>query len=445
MNHDASLGANSSSFLQHCTGDLNLLHSELTVAPLDQSNAPSSLHESQLQQPLLAEKVQQQQHVGQIDQSSMWLNHLQTESASSRSNLSSVLNGPSQQFPESAVASFDPTPLSSVGQQQFQQLSQQQQLHPSAVIPGSQMGQMMNLQAYRQPQQQQLFSQQQQQQGMIQLAMTQGNPSQFFQATSVMQPQHQRQYKEDIETTSSSNRKNSNKRRAKSFPEKLISILIETPNAEAVNWLPDGKSFVILNPETFIDEVLNKVFKEVKYASFIRKLHRWGFVRLTSGAGTDCFHHPLFTRSDPSLAAKICCTTTPQSSEAKKKTAKASHTESFRHAQEYSNSLACMNKPMMVNGNGSGSSSNDPLASANMIQQMQPSMSHLPLIPHPTPLPEGDKYGLDVAHLLKQPTGPTTEDLKRTVEASPLDLGSHQQTRLYSGSTSHGNHDQVSV
>ena len=55
-------------------------------------------------------------------------------------------------------------------------------------------------------------------------------------------------------------------------------------------------------------EVLNKIFKEAKYASFVRKLHRWGFVRLTSGTGTDCFHHPLFQRNKKEMAGKITCT-----------------------------------------------------------------------------------------------------------------------------------------
>jgi hypothetical protein len=98
------------------------------------------------------------------------------------------------------------------------------------------------------------------------------------------------------------------KKRAKSFPEKLMQSMMEYSDEEAVAWLPDGKSFVIVNPDLFCDEVLNKIFKESKYASFVRKLHRWGFVRLTSGTGTDCFHHPAFQRNRKEMAAKISCT-----------------------------------------------------------------------------------------------------------------------------------------
>lgn len=97
------------------------------------------------------------------------------------------------------------------------------------------------------------------------------------------------------------------KKRAKSFPEKLMTAMMENANEQAVAWLPDGKSFVIVSPDIFVNEVLNSVFKQAKYASFVRKLHRWGFVRLTSGTGTDCFHHPMFNSNRPEWASKIAC------------------------------------------------------------------------------------------------------------------------------------------
>lgn len=98
------------------------------------------------------------------------------------------------------------------------------------------------------------------------------------------------------------------KKKTKTFPEKLMQAMMEYGNEEAISWLPDGKSFVIVNPDFFCDEILKQVFKESKYASFVRKLHRWGFVRLTSGTGTDCFHHPLFQKNRSELVTKIVCT-----------------------------------------------------------------------------------------------------------------------------------------
>lgn len=100
------------------------------------------------------------------------------------------------------------------------------------------------------------------------------------------------------------------KRRAKSFPEKLMKVLMDHTNEKAYAWLPDGKSFVVVHPDTFVKAVLNKGFKASKYASFVRKLHRWGFVRLTSGTGTDCFHHPMFVRGEMAQVGQIACVPT---------------------------------------------------------------------------------------------------------------------------------------
>lgn len=76
------------------------------------------------------------------------------------------------------------------------------------------------------------------------------------------------------------------KKRAKSFPEKLMQAMMENADEEAVAWLPDGKSFVIVNPDLFCNEVLNKIFKESKYASFVRKLHRYVCLCSIQGLGT---------------------------------------------------------------------------------------------------------------------------------------------------------------
>ena len=104
------------------------------------------------------------------------------------------------------------------------------------------------------------------------------------------------------------------KKRSRNFPEKLMAAMIEHDDERAVAWLPDGKSFVIVNPDLFMDEVLRGDFKQAKYASFVRKLHRWGFTRLTSGTGTDCFHHPQFNRNFPEWTSRISCVPMKESS-----------------------------------------------------------------------------------------------------------------------------------
>jgi len=99
------------------------------------------------------------------------------------------------------------------------------------------------------------------------------------------------------------------KKKPKSFPSQLWdAMMTEGPsNDAAFEWLPDGKSFVVVDSAFFCKEILDRKFKQSKYGSFVRKLHRWGFIRLTSGTGTDCFHHPLFQRSRPELVSQIKC------------------------------------------------------------------------------------------------------------------------------------------
>lgn len=104
--------------------------------------------------------------------------------------------------------------------------------------------------------------------------------------------------------------KKSDKRtKQKSFPNQLWdAMMAEGPsNDAAFEWLPDGKSFVVVDPNLFCAVILDRKFKQSKYGSFVRKLHRWGFIRLTSGTGTDCFHHPLFQKSKPELVTEIKC------------------------------------------------------------------------------------------------------------------------------------------
>jgi len=102
---------------------------------------------------------------------------------------------------------------------------------------------------------------------------------------------------------------NIKKQKPKSFPTQLWdSMMTKGPsNDAAFEWLPDGKSFVVVDSSFFCKEILDRKFKQSKYGSFVRKLHRWGFIRLTSGTGTDCFHHPLFQRSRPDLVTQIKC------------------------------------------------------------------------------------------------------------------------------------------
>jgi hypothetical protein len=94
-------------------------------------------------------------------------------------------------------------------------------------------------------------------------------------------------------------------RHVKSFPIKLMQAITDYYDETIVAWLPDGKSFVVVDTQAFCDMMLSKAFRGGKYVSFVRKLNRWGFNRLISGTGMDCFHHALFQRDRMDLCALI--------------------------------------------------------------------------------------------------------------------------------------------
>jgi HSF-type DNA-binding len=60
------------------------------------------------------------------------------------------------------------------------------------------------------------------------------------------------------------------------FPQKLMGILADPMNQDAIAWLPDGQTFVIRDREMFTETVMPKHFsRKAKFSSFTRKLNRW--------------------------------------------------------------------------------------------------------------------------------------------------------------------------
>jgi hypothetical protein len=65
------------------------------------------------------------------------------------------------------------------------------------------------------------------------------------------------------------------------FPQKLMEILADASLSDLVSWLPHGRSFVIIRPDLFCEQVLPRYLPAVdsrgstKYPSFTRKLNRW--------------------------------------------------------------------------------------------------------------------------------------------------------------------------
>ena len=60
----------------------------------------------------------------------------------------------------------------------------------------------------------------------------------------------------------------------KRFPDRLYELLNAEVAPGSLYWLPGGKAFAI-DQTTFASEVLDKHFQATKFASFIRRLHKW--------------------------------------------------------------------------------------------------------------------------------------------------------------------------
>lgn len=95
------------------------------------------------------------------------------------------------------------------------------------------------------------------------------------------------------------------KKQPPTFPSKLMQILSMEEYSDIIMWLPHGCSFAIINPKEFISVVLPRHFTKVKYSSFTRKLHRWGFKRVSRGEEAGSYYHKLFQRDNNELCKKM--------------------------------------------------------------------------------------------------------------------------------------------
>jgi hypothetical protein len=86
-----------------------------------------------------------------------------------------------------------------------------------------------------------------------------------------------------------------------------MKVLSDKKYAEVVTWMPSGKSFNIINSKRFVAEVLPEHFKNAKYSSFTRKLHRWGFIRHYRGEEAGAFFHTNFHKDRFDMVEKMTC------------------------------------------------------------------------------------------------------------------------------------------
>jgi hypothetical protein len=98
---------------------------------------------------------------------------------------------------------------------------------------------------------------------------------------------------------------------AERFPKTLWKVLSDENNVDVISWLSNGRGFTVYNRKKLISEVLPQYFKTKKYASFTRRLNRWGFGCYTKGKGSYVFHHPMFLRDQPELSLYMACSKKP--------------------------------------------------------------------------------------------------------------------------------------
>lgn len=99
----------------------------------------------------------------------------------------------------------------------------------------------------------------------------------------------------------------SGRKKAVPFPLKLMKVLSNKDFEHIVTWMPSGKSFSIVDSKAFVAEILPGHFKSAKYASFTRKLHRWGFMRHYRGEEAGAFYHHLFQKDRLDLVEQMTC------------------------------------------------------------------------------------------------------------------------------------------
>jgi hypothetical protein len=91
------------------------------------------------------------------------------------------------------------------------------------------------------------------------------------------------------------------------FPWKLHEMLDNADVegfSDIVSWLPgNSNSFKVHQPGLFVECIMPRHFKKIKFKSFRRQINMWGFERIKGGAGKGGYRHPNFIRGMPSL----CC------------------------------------------------------------------------------------------------------------------------------------------
>lgn len=87
--------------------------------------------------------------------------------------------------------------------------------------------------------------------------------------------------------------------------------ILENPELSSIiSWLPDGKSWQILQKQTFQDAIIPNFLASstAQWPSFTRKLIRWGFRRVSSGPHMGTYYNEYFRRGEYDLCRLMAFT-----------------------------------------------------------------------------------------------------------------------------------------
>lgn len=91
------------------------------------------------------------------------------------------------------------------------------------------------------------------------------------------------------------------------FPWKLHEMLERVADefSSVVSWQPHGRSFMVHNPDEFVQRVMPIYFNQTKFASFQRQLNLYGFRRFMSGQDKGAYYHSMFLRGKRTLCSNM--------------------------------------------------------------------------------------------------------------------------------------------
>lgn len=85
----------------------------------------------------------------------------------------------------------------------------------------------------------------------------------------------------------------------------MLEDVEKTGDAHIVSWMPDGISFRVHKPKSFVQKIIPYYFNQSKFKSFQRQLHLYEFVRTPRGINVGAYSHPKFIRGKKSLCLSL--------------------------------------------------------------------------------------------------------------------------------------------